>query len=182
MTSFSSPTWGRGMRLPPEGSYCSFAYSALACLRMETSGSASFQSARTSWYADLVRSLSPLSKCALPSCKYASAPTGRQNGSAMFENLLELCGRLSALLCSQTGFAMDINPIQTSEGKVIDVEYSNFIGNNRCSSSMARAGAPWFGAVGSVIESVCERGADLSTIVELGAVLYSGRRMMENHG
>ena len=40
-------------------SYCSFAYSALACFRMGMSGSASFQRAKKSWYAALAFAESP---------------------------------------------------------------------------------------------------------------------------
>jgi hypothetical protein len=39
--------------------YCSFAYSALACLRMGTSGSASFHRLKKSWYAMRDLALSP---------------------------------------------------------------------------------------------------------------------------
>src|SRR5207253_7564281 len=53
-SSLESPSTAHG---PPESFpnahrvYCSFAHSALACLRMGMSGSASFQSVRKSWYA-----------------------------------------------------------------------------------------------------------------------------------
>jgi hypothetical protein len=39
--------------------YCNFAYSALASLRMEMSGSASFHSMRKSWYAARALGISP---------------------------------------------------------------------------------------------------------------------------
>jgi prepilin-type N-terminal cleavage/methylation domain-containing protein len=47
------------LRTQVSNSYCSFAYSALACFRMGISGSASFQSDRKSWYAARAFTMSP---------------------------------------------------------------------------------------------------------------------------
>src|SRR5206468_1945176 len=57
-------------------SYCSFAYSALACFRMGTSGSASFHIVRKSWYAVRALTGSPVSVKARPSPSFASVQYG----------------------------------------------------------------------------------------------------------
>ena len=56
--------------------YCSLAYSALACLRIGMSGSASFQSVKKVWYALFPLALSPDEVYALPRFRCASAPMG----------------------------------------------------------------------------------------------------------
>src|SRR5712691_10582677 len=56
--------------------HCSLAYSALACCKIGTSGSASFQSVRKPSYALFALALFPDEVYALPSCKCASAPMG----------------------------------------------------------------------------------------------------------
>lgn len=64
------------LRLLIQLSHRSLAYSALACLRIGMSRSASFQSVRKRSYALFALALSPDKVYALPSCKCASAPMG----------------------------------------------------------------------------------------------------------
>src|ERR1700691_3828230 len=56
--------------------YCNLAYSALACFRTGTSGSAFFHSAKKSWYALFDFAVSPARAYARPSPRRARAPIG----------------------------------------------------------------------------------------------------------
>lgn len=56
--------------------YGIFADSPRACFKGKRSGSASFQSARNSWYSDFVFALSPETAYARANCRCASAPIG----------------------------------------------------------------------------------------------------------
>src|SRR5271157_4019369 len=95
--------------------YCSFEYSAFACFRMGTSGSASFQSVRKSWYAARALTASPLQRIGAGDSEMRQrAGLARSYQPAVVQDFLKFSGGGGALFRGQIRLAANICGINTT--------------------------------------------------------------------